>query len=71
MNALHVVEQVVRSGESIVRAGSVTVFELAEEGFVSVSMESMSLTFVAEKTSGRRETVVVAVLVLAAEWLNV
>lgn len=36
-----------------------------------MSVESMSLTFVAKKTSGGGETVVVAVLVLAAERLDV
>jgi hypothetical protein len=71
MHTFHVVEQVVRSGESIIRAGSVTIFELAEEWLVSVSVESMGLTFVTEKTSGGGKAVVVAVLMLAAEWLDV
>lgn len=71
MNTLHVVEQVVRSGKSIIGAGSVAVLELAEEWLVSMSMESVGLTFVAKETSGGGEAVVVAVLVLAAEWFDV
>lgn len=71
MHTLHVVKQVVRSGESVIRAGSVTILELAEEWLVSVSVESMGLALVTEKTSGGGEAVVVAVLVLAAEGLYV
>jgi hypothetical protein len=36
-----------------------------------VSVETMGLAFVAEKAGGGGEAVVVAVLVLAAEWLDV
>lgn len=35
-----------------------------------MSVESVSLAFVAEKAGRGGETVVVAVLVLAAEWLD-
>jgi hypothetical protein len=71
VNTLHMVKQIVRSRESTVRAWSFTVLELAEERFVSMSMESVGFTFVAEKAGGGGETVVVAVLMLAAEWLDV
>jgi hypothetical protein len=36
-----------------------------------MSVESVGFTFVAEKAGSGRETVVVAVLMLAAEWLDV
>jgi hypothetical protein len=71
VNTLHVVEQVVCSGESIVKARSFTVLEFAEDRLVSVTVESMGLAFVAEKAGSGREAVVVAVLMLAAEWLDV
>jgi hypothetical protein len=71
VNTLHMVKQVVRSRESTVRAWSFTVLELAEERFVPMSVESVGFTFVAEKAGSGRETVVVAVLMLAAEWLDV
>ena len=36
-----------------------------------MSMKSVGFAFVAEKACGGGEAIVVAVLVLAAEWLNV
>jgi hypothetical protein len=71
MNTLHVVKQVIRSGESTVRGRSLTVLEFAEERFVSMAVESMGFAFVAEKASGGGEAVVVAVLMLAAERFDV
>ena len=65
------VKQVVCSWESIIRARSVTVLEFAEKWFVAMSVESMGLTFVTQKTGGGGEAVVVAVMMLAAEWLDV
>jgi len=65
------VKQVVCSWESIIRARSVTVLEFAEKWFVAMSVESMGLTFVTQKTGGGGEAVVVAVMMLAAERLDV
>jgi hypothetical protein len=71
VNTLHVVKQVVCPRESIICTRTVTVLEMAKIGLVSMSMESMGFTFVPQKTSCRRETIVVTVLVLATEWLDV
>jgi hypothetical protein len=71
VNTLHVVKQVVRSWKSTVRARSFTILELAEERFVPMSVESVGFAFVTEKAGGGGEAIVVAVLMLAAEWLDV
>lgn len=50
VNTTHVVEEVPSTGESISRDGSVASFEQAKVRVITMTVEPMSLTFVAEET---------------------
>lgn len=52
MHTLHVVLEVPLAGKSIARNAALAAFVLAEEGLVTVSMESVGLTLMAKEASG-------------------
>lgn len=71
VHTLHVVQKVVLPRESVVMGGAVAVLEFAEVWLVSVSVEAVGFALMTQETGGGGEAVVVAVLVLAAEGLDV
>lgn len=71
VDALHVVAKVPLAGESISGHGTLTSLVDAKERLVTMAMESVSLTLMAEEARSRREAGALARLGLAAVGLQV
>lgn len=71
VHTLHVVLEVPLAGEAVSRNTALATFILAQEGLVTMAMETMSLTLVAKQASGGREPGTLAGLGLAAVGLQV
>jgi hypothetical protein len=69
--SLHVVKQVVSPWETIARESALTSSVEAKVRSVTVAVHAMSLAFVTEEASGRRELLLGACFLPAAEWLEV
>ena len=71
VHALHVVKEVVATGEAVARHSSLTVPEVAQVWTSTVAVHTVRLALVAEKACSRRELHTNARLLVAAERLEV
>lgn len=71
VHTLHMVEEIVATGETVALDGTITVTEVAEVRSCTVTMHTMSFSLVAEQASRGRELDSHAGLLVATEGLQV
>lgn len=71
VNTLHVVEEVVATGEAVSRNGTLAVLEVAEVRTGSMSVHAVSLALVTQQAGSGGELDANTGLLVAAEWLQV
>lgn len=70
MDSLHVIKQVVPPGKAIARDATLTSWVVAQVRPVTVSVHSMSLSFMTQETGSGRELLLGACVDLAPEGLQ-
>lgn len=71
VHTLHVIAEVPLAREAVALNGTLAALIDAEEGLVTVSMQSVSLTFVTQQAGGGGEASPFARICLATVWLQV
>jgi hypothetical protein len=71
VDTLHVVKEVVATGEAMSRQSTLAVLEMTEVGPGTVTVHAVCLTLMAEQACSGRELNADASLFVAAEWLQV
>ena len=71
VDALHVVKEVVATGEAMSRHSTLAILKVTEVGPSTVTVHAVCLTLMAEQACSGRELNADASLLVAAEWLQV